>query len=162
MNNTTQSAPLPDGDVDMGDNAESPGGNATASTPNTGSHTKDDWADTSDEGTERDLKSRSKGSTGPTGMRKRRRAKDAQRKRRARERLQQHFREQTDAQHGESQQHQHHQNPTSSSDRPQNDGGASCGLRSQAQGHQPVSYTHLRAHETGRNLVCRLLLEKKK
>ena len=26
---------------------------------------------------------------------------------------------------------------------------------------QPVSYTHLRAHETGRNLVCRLLLEKK-
>ena len=35
-------------------------------------------------------------------------------------------------------------------------------------GHWPryyaetVSYTHLRAHETGRNLVCRLLLEKKK
>src|SRR5674476_310171 len=27
--------------------------------------------------------------------------------------------------------------------------------------HGPVSYTHLRAHETGRNLVCRLLLEKK-
>ena len=27
--------------------------------------------------------------------------------------------------------------------------------------HSPVSYTHLRAHETGRNLVCRLLLEKK-
>ena len=26
----------------------------------------------------------------------------------------------------------------------------------------PVSYTHLRAHETGRNLVCRLLLENKK
>ena len=26
---------------------------------------------------------------------------------------------------------------------------------------RPVSYTHLRAHETGRNLVCRLLLEKK-
>src|SRR5665213_4226139 len=25
-----------------------------------------------------------------------------------------------------------------------------------------VSYTHLRAHETGRQLVCRLLLEKKK
>ena len=25
--------------------------------------------------------------------------------------------------------------------------------------HGPVSYTHLRAHETGRNLVCRLLLE---
>src|SRR5678810_101640 len=29
-------------------------------------------------------------------------------------------------------------------------------------GDIPVSYTHLRAHETGRNLVCRLLLEKKK
>src|SRR5674476_226759 len=29
-------------------------------------------------------------------------------------------------------------------------------------GNYPVSYTHLRAHETGRNLVCRLLLEKKK
>ena len=28
--------------------------------------------------------------------------------------------------------------------------------------NDPVSYTHLRAHETGRNLVCRLLLEKKK
>ena len=28
--------------------------------------------------------------------------------------------------------------------------------------HISVSYTHLRAHETGRNLVCRLLLEKKK
>src|SRR5674476_907688 len=27
--------------------------------------------------------------------------------------------------------------------------------------YTPVSYTHLRAHETGRNLVCRLLLEKK-
>ncbi len=26
----------------------------------------------------------------------------------------------------------------------------------------PVSYTHLRAHETLRHLVCRLLLEKKK
>src|SRR5665213_1247092 len=26
-------------------------------------------------------------------------------------------------------------------------------------GIMPVSYTHLRAHETGRNLVCRLLLE---
>src|SRR5678810_1348687 len=24
--------------------------------------------------------------------------------------------------------------------------------------YDPVSYTHLRAHETGRNLVCRLLL----
>ena len=29
-------------------------------------------------------------------------------------------------------------------------------------GHAPVSYTHLRAHETKANLVCRLLLEKKK
>ena len=29
-------------------------------------------------------------------------------------------------------------------------------------GARTVSYTHLRAHETGRNLVCRLLLEKKK
>src|SRR5678810_966718 len=28
-------------------------------------------------------------------------------------------------------------------------------------GADPVSYTHLRAHETGRNLVCRLQLEKK-
>src|SRR5450759_4656178 len=32
------------------------------------------------------------------------------------------------------------------------------------QGHRyrPVSYTHLRAHETRHDLVCRLLLEKKK
>ena len=29
-------------------------------------------------------------------------------------------------------------------------------------GVSPVSYTHLRAHETRSNLVCRLLLEKKK
>ena len=28
--------------------------------------------------------------------------------------------------------------------------------------HKAVSYTHLRAHETLRYLVCRLLLEKKK
>src|SRR5659263_270939 len=28
--------------------------------------------------------------------------------------------------------------------------------------HFPVSYTHLRAHETRHDLVCRLLLEKKK
>ena len=28
--------------------------------------------------------------------------------------------------------------------------------------HIPVSYTHLRAHETRHELVCRLLLEKKK
>src|SRR5450756_3069663 len=29
-------------------------------------------------------------------------------------------------------------------------------------GTEPVSYTHLRAHETRHDLVCRLLLEKKK
>ena len=29
-------------------------------------------------------------------------------------------------------------------------------------GYDPVSYTHLRAHETVLDLVCRLLLEKKK
>ena len=28
--------------------------------------------------------------------------------------------------------------------------------------YTPVSYTHLRAHETRHDLVCRLLLEKKK
>src|SRR5674476_1562972 len=32
----------------------------------------------------------------------------------------------------------------------------------QRAAQRAVSYTHLRAHETGRNLVCRLLLEKKK
>src|SRR5450756_203988 len=31
-----------------------------------------------------------------------------------------------------------------------------------ARGLHPVSYTHLRAHETRHDLVCRLLLEKKK
>eukprot|EP00658_Telonema_sp_P-2_P045103 TRINITY_DN3300_c0_g1_i7.p1 TRINITY_DN3300_c0_g1~~TRINITY_DN3300_c0_g1_i7.p1 ORF type:complete len:159 (-),score=35.49 TRINITY_DN3300_c0_g1_i7:34-510(-) len=31
-----------------------------------------------------------------------------------------------------------------------------------SQDHKPVSYTHLRAHETPEHLVCRLLLEKKK
>ena len=30
-----------------------------------------------------------------------------------------------------------------------------------SQGYKPVSYTHLRAHETVLDLVCRLLLEKK-
>src|SRR5450759_5512128 len=30
------------------------------------------------------------------------------------------------------------------------------------EGREPVSYTHLRAHETRHDLVCRLLLEKKK
>src|SRR5660398_296312 len=46
----------------------------------------------------------------------------------------------------------------------------SCGLpcsrhewwSRQIQWCTPVSYTHLRAHETKANLVCRLLLEKKK
>ena len=33
---------------------------------------------------------------------------------------------------------------------------------SKIQPHYPVSYTHLRAHETVLDLVCRLLLEKKK
>src|SRR5674476_1494157 len=42
-----------------------------------------------------------------------------------------------------------------------------CGASSRSDSHMraydvSVSYTHLRAHETGRNLVCRLLLEKKK
>ena len=31
---------------------------------------------------------------------------------------------------------------------------------SERQWYQPVSYTHLRAHETRHDLVCRLLLEK--
>eukprot|EP00658_Telonema_sp_P-2_P039281 TRINITY_DN28101_c0_g1_i1.p1 TRINITY_DN28101_c0_g1~~TRINITY_DN28101_c0_g1_i1.p1 ORF type:complete len:137 (-),score=10.54 TRINITY_DN28101_c0_g1_i1:35-445(-) len=36
------------------------------------------------------------------------------------------------------------------------------GSDSRAWSHVPVSYTHLRAHETPEHLVCRLLLEKKK
>src|SRR5678810_56976 len=48
-------------------------------------------------------------------------------------------------------------------------GGAAAGREGRNLDHfcfrvepfDPVSYTHLRAHETGRNLVCRLLLEKK-
>src|SRR5665213_3577786 len=32
-------------------------------------------------------------------------------------------------------------------------------LPGDARSRRAVSYTHLRAHETGRNLVCRLLLE---
>ena len=38
------------------------------------------------------------------------------------------------------------------------------GNRDEATGEisHPVSYTHLRAHETVLDLVCRLLLEKKK
>src|SRR5450756_780249 len=35
-------------------------------------------------------------------------------------------------------------------------------LRSCQDRIRPVSYTHLRAHETRHDLVCRLLLEKKK
>ena len=35
-------------------------------------------------------------------------------------------------------------------------------MKSLARGGGPVSYTHLRAHETVLDLVCRLLLEKKK
>ena len=34
--------------------------------------------------------------------------------------------------------------------------------KNKALPNMPVSYTHLRAHETKANLVCRLLLEKKK
>jgi len=34
-------------------------------------------------------------------------------------------------------------------------------LMSETLAEGPVSYTHLRAHETKANLVCRLLLEKK-
>src|SRR5450759_4382325 len=38
-----------------------------------------------------------------------------------------------------------------------------AGLRQTGKGRaNPVSYTHLRAHETRHDLVCRLLLEKKK
>ena len=36
------------------------------------------------------------------------------------------------------------------------------GFSFQWWGLSPVSYTHLRAHETPEHLVCRLLLEKKK
>ena len=43
----------------------------------------------------------------------------------------------------------------------QGDGVMEFGLR-RAPGPGAVSYTPLRAHETGRNIVCRLLLEKKK
>src|SRR5660397_297484 len=51
------------------------------------------------------------------------------------------------------------------------EGGADRYSNQVLRGHQlgyrpaeisPVSYTHLRAHETKANLVCRLLLEKKK
>src|SRR5450756_1199177 len=41
-------------------------------------------------------------------------------------------------------------------------GGRHLGDLAPAQHATPVSYTHLRAHETRHDLVCRLLLEKKK
>ena len=41
-----------------------------------------------------------------------------------------------------------------------NDVARKIGLPGDTVNINPVSYTHLRAHETGRNLVCRLLLEK--
>ena len=37
-----------------------------------------------------------------------------------------------------------------------------CSRRAWRLGRKAVSYTHLRAHETVLDLVCRLLLEKKK
>ena len=40
--------------------------------------------------------------------------------------------------------------------------GRAVGPVAGAEGAQAVSYTHLRAHETVLDLVCRLLLEKKK
>src|SRR5450756_2868188 len=39
---------------------------------------------------------------------------------------------------------------------------ARCLVEGKALGIEAVSYTHLRAHETRHDLVCRLLLEKKK
>ena len=41
-------------------------------------------------------------------------------------------------------------------------GGAIRKTQPNANVNRPVSYTHLRAHETRHDLVCRLLLEKKK
>src|SRR5678816_4774066 len=40
--------------------------------------------------------------------------------------------------------------------------GYGAGIESPGYYQHPVSYTHLRAHETPEHLVCRLLLEKKK
>ena len=40
--------------------------------------------------------------------------------------------------------------------------GTKVGEDDQGNVYYPVSYTHLRAHETVLDLVCRLLLEKKK
>ena len=42
------------------------------------------------------------------------------------------------------------------------DGASEPGVVERMQWLAPVSYTHLRAHETVLDLVCRLLLEKKK
>src|SRR5665213_3286317 len=44
--------------------------------------------------------------------------------------------------------------------RPSDDNGGPAGAVVHEQRAGPVSYTHLRAHETGTNLLCRLLLEK--
>ena len=41
-------------------------------------------------------------------------------------------------------------------------GGKTLALITLDNGKDPVSYTHLRAHETVLDLVCRLLLETKK
>ena len=45
---------------------------------------------------------------------------------------------------------------------PTRDSPGSTAAAALASGISPVSYTHLRAHETVLDLVCRLLLEKKK
>ena len=41
-------------------------------------------------------------------------------------------------------------------------GGGGVSVAIDKEEEEPVSYTHLRAHETRHDLVCRLLLEKKK
>ena len=41
-------------------------------------------------------------------------------------------------------------------------GAIEIGAKNESKRLIPVSYTHLRAHETREDLVCRLLLEKKK
>src|SRR5678810_1320435 len=43
---------------------------------------------------------------------------------------------------------------------PHHTGTTGCAAAHRSWIASAVSYTHLRAHETGRNLVCRLLLEK--
>src|SRR5450756_3135234 len=60
----------------------------------------------------------------------------------------------------------HEQTTTEASYRSHNHSRASCGGSwphvARIEQSPPVSYTHLRAHETRHDLVCRLLLEKKK